>query len=97
MLISYCIANSLSDHMRNDIGWFAKTDLSKYKGQYIAIVNKKVVASGINAKTVWKAAERKYPNKKSTIAKILNNETFVLNIGFGVAINGRISLQKRKL
>jgi hypothetical protein len=83
--------------MNKDTEWFAKKDLSEYKGKYVAILNKKVVASGTNAKKVWEEAKKKYPGKKSIIAKIPEDETFVLSIGFGVVVNGRISLQKRKV
>ncbi len=83
--------------MNKDTEWFSKTDLSEYKGKYIAIVDKKVIASGANARIVWEEAKKKYPTKKSTIAKIPEDETFVLFISVGVVINGRVSLQKRKI
>lgn len=49
--------------------FYIKTDLSKYKGKYIAIVEDKVVASGENAREVWEEAKRK-TGKVPTLAKI---------------------------
>ena len=35
--------------MAVDVKWFSKSDFSKYKDKYVAIVDRKVVASGKNA------------------------------------------------
>ena len=83
--------------MKKDLEWFAKADLTKYSGRYVVIVNKKVVASGANAKKVWEEAKKKYPKKVSYLAKIPQDETFVLSFGFGMKVNGGISLQKRRV
>lgn len=56
--------------------FFVKTDFSKYKGQYIAIVEDKVVASGANAKKVWEEAKKK-TGKTPTIAKIPKEEALI--------------------
>lgn len=61
--------------MRRDIEWFSRADLSKYKGKYVAILDKKVIAHGNNAKKVWEEAKKKYPKKKSYLAKIPSDET----------------------
>jgi len=53
-------------------------DLSKYRGKYVAIINKKVVASGADAKEVWAEVKRKYPSKMPELAKISKEETLVL-------------------
>lgn len=79
--ISYLALISIhSGLMKKDIEWFAKADLSKYKGRYVAILDKKVIASGTNAKKVWEEARKKYPDRKSAIAKIPEDETFVLSV-----------------
>ena len=56
---------------------FLKTDLSKYKGKYIAIVDNKIVASGDNANKVWKMAKKK-TDKIPTLAKIPREEALIL-------------------
>lgn len=83
--------------MSSDIEWYAKADLSKYKGKYVAISDKKVVASGTNAKKVLEEAKRKYPKKTTYMAKVPEDETFVLSVRLGVVFNGRVSVQKRKV
>lgn len=60
-----------------EFDFFVKSDLSKYKGQYIAIVDDKVVSSGENAKKVWEEAKKK-TGKIPTIAKIPKEETLIL-------------------
>ena len=63
--------------MKKNLEWFAKADLTKYSGRYVVIVNKKVVASGTNAKKVFEEAKRKRFRGKSVLAKISGDETFV--------------------
>lgn len=60
-----------------ELEFFVKTDLSKYKGLYVAIVEDKVVASGENAKLVWEEAKKK-TGKAPTIAKIPKEEILIL-------------------
>ena len=59
--------------------WYVKTDLSRYKGRYVAIVDNEVVASGINAKKIIEEVKRKRPNKKPLIAKVPGEETLIQN------------------
>ncbi|MBI5636124.1 succinyl-CoA synthetase subunit alpha [Candidatus Micrarchaeota archaeon] len=55
--------------------FFVKTDLTQYKGLYIAIVKDNVVASGENAKAVWEKAKKL--GATPTIAKIPREEALV--------------------
>ncbi len=59
--------------------FYVKTDLSKYKGKYIAIVEDKVVSSGENAREVWEEAKRK-TGKIPTLAKIPKEEALILRL-----------------
>ena len=65
-------------HSRN-FEFFVKTDLNRYGGKYIAIVDESVVASGQNAKEVWEEA-RKKTGKNPTLAKIPREETLILQV-----------------
>lgn len=47
-----------------EFDFFVRTDLSKYKGLYIAIVEDKVVASSDNAKVVWEEAKKSIQIKR---------------------------------
>lgn len=58
--------------------FYVKTDLSKYSGKYVAIVDDKVVASGENAKEVLELALKRFPNKKPLLAKIPTQDTLIL-------------------
>lgn len=66
--------------------YFLKADLSRYKGQYVALLGKKVVASGVNAKQVWQKARKKFPAQLPTLAKLPKEEVFSLRfLSFGYA------------
>ena len=55
-------------------------DFTKYKGEYVAIVDKKIVASGKNAKDVLDDAKKKYPEKEIVLRKVPEEETLILVI-----------------
>lgn len=63
--------------VNQEFEYFIKADLRKYKGQYVAIVENKVVASGDNAKKVWEEAQKK-TGKIPTLAKIPKEEALIL-------------------
>lgn len=59
-------------------GRFAAVDFSKYRGRYVAIVRRRVVASGHDAQKVWQEAKRKHPNARPELLKVSKGETLVL-------------------
>lgn len=61
-----------------EFDFFISAPLTKYKGKYVALVGRKIVASGPSAKEVWQNARKKYPQKLPTIAKIPKEEVLVL-------------------
>jgi Family of unknown function (DUF5678) len=63
-----------------EFNFFIRADLSRFAGQYIAIVGEKVVASGPNAQKVWKQAKRRFPSSTPTIGKLPRAETLVLRL-----------------
>ncbi|MEM2192218.1 MAG: DUF5678 domain-containing protein [Candidatus Hadarchaeales archaeon] len=65
--------------MRRESG----VNLTKYRGKYVAIVSKKVVASGENAKLVLDRARAKYPRREIVLRKIPEEETLILVAGCG--------------
>ena len=65
----------------NDYEWYVKADLSNYKGKYVVIIDKKVVASGDNAKMVLDFVDAKYPNKRRLLAKVPRDEILILVMG----------------
>lgn len=66
-------------NLRQDYEWFLKANLSRYKGKYIAFANKKILASGENAKEVYQTALKKVaPKTKPTLAKVPAEDVLVL-------------------
>lgn len=60
--------------------FFLKSPLKRYKGKYVAILGKKIIASGESAKEVWEKARKKYHGKLPTIAKLPKEETLILRV-----------------
>ena len=60
--------------------FFAAIDFSRYKGRYVAVVGRRVVASGKNAKQVWLDAKMKHPTARPELHKVPKGETLVLII-----------------
>jgi len=58
--------------------FYVATDLSQYAGQWVAIVDEEVVASGDNARAVLDEARRKFPDCLPALAKIPREELLVL-------------------
>ena len=50
--------------------WFLKKNLSEFSGKWLAIVDKKVVASGNDVNKLIQEVKKDYPNKKPLITKI---------------------------
>lgn len=73
----------MAERRRNNVSskefdFFVRADLSRFAGQYVAIVGEEVVASGSNAQTVWRQAKRRYPSSTPTLGKLPRAETLVL-------------------
>ncbi len=58
--------------------FYINADLSEYAGKWIAIVDGKVVASGDRADEVMEKAEKMYPDKEITLAKVPTDDILVL-------------------
>ncbi|MBO3832602.1 MAG: succinyl-CoA synthetase subunit alpha [Candidatus Brockarchaeota archaeon] len=66
--------------MSEELDYFASfpEELRSLRGKHVALIGKKVVASGDNAIEVyWKAKER-FPDKKPVLAYVPREETLVL-------------------
>ncbi len=63
------------DH--EDYEWYLKEDLSNYAGQWVAILDKKVVASGRNIGRLLEEFKKTHPGKTPMITKI-NNKLSIL-------------------
>jgi len=52
--------------------------MSRYEGQYVAIVGKSVVAHGKDGNRVYEIAQKKFPNHRVLIAQVPMKEAMVL-------------------
>ncbi len=50
--------------------WFLKQDFSEFAGNWVAIVDKKVVASGKNVEKIIKKVKIDYPRKRPFITRV---------------------------
>ncbi len=74
------VARQRKSGLSAEFEFFIRGDLSRFAGQYIAIVGQRVVASGPNARVVWRKAKRRFPSSTPTIGKLPHAETLVLSI-----------------
>lgn len=58
--------------------YFVRTDTSSYKGEWVAICGKRVVAHGKDAESVYKQAKRKNPRGAISLAKVPDKAVLVL-------------------
>lgn len=61
---------------RLNYSWYVKTDLRKYAGKWVAIANRKIVASGDDAEKVYKKAKKFAKNP--ALAKVPKKDTLIL-------------------
>ena len=55
-----------------DYEWYIEQNLSRYDGEWIAIMDKHIIAHDKNVKKVLDFSKQKYPNKRPIITKINN-------------------------
>ena len=58
--------------------WYIRANTRMYAGKWIGIVDQKIVASGDDAEKVYRAAKRRFPAKKPSIAKVPSKDILVL-------------------
>lgn len=64
--------------MDKSYSFFLKADLSKYIGEWIAIVDNAIVAHGNDVKKIYEEAKAKYPKKRPLITRVPEKETMIL-------------------
>lgn len=58
--------------------YFVRMDTSRYKGEWVAIAGKKVVAHGKDAEKVYKEAKKRYKAGDISLAKAPNEQMLIL-------------------
>ena len=66
--------------MREELKWFAlfPKEMEQFRGKHVAMIGRKVVASGDSAKEVFEKAKKEYPDKMPVLAFIPRKEALVL-------------------
>lgn len=64
--------------MSTNYDYFIQLDTSAYKGEWVAIANKKVVSHGQDAQVVYNRAKKKYHPTKISLAKVPDEQILVL-------------------
>lgn len=60
--------------------FYINADTSGYKGQWIAIAKKKIIAHGKDAEQVYKKANKKFKNEEISLAKVPEEQTLILRL-----------------
>ncbi len=62
----------------DNFAYYLKTDLTAYLGEWVAVVDEKIVAHGENAKDVYFEAKRKFPTKTPLLSCISSGAAMIL-------------------
>jgi len=54
----------------SDYEWSLKQDFSKFTGEWLAIIDKKIVATNKKLQTVLNLVDKKHPNKEPFLIKV---------------------------
>jgi len=57
--------------------FYLGTNVNKYIGEWVAIVDKKIVAHGKNVKEVMKEARLEFPKKRVLLVRVPDKETMI--------------------
>lgn len=60
--------------------FYIQADTSAYKGEWIAITGKKILAHGKDAEVVYKKAVQKCKGKEISLAKVPDEQTLILKL-----------------
>lgn len=64
--------------MRQEYEYFMRCNPRDYIGNWIAIVDDEIVASGKDIKKIHEKVKREYPQKKPLFTRIPDKETMIL-------------------
>ncbi len=64
--------------MSRNYEWYVNANLEKEAGNWIVIVDEKIVASGKDLKQLLDQTDRKFEGKESLIAKVPTKDTLIL-------------------
>ncbi len=65
-----------------DYEFFIKADVSKYADEWVAIVDRKIVAHDKSAKKTYDEAKKKYPKKSPLITRVPGKSAMIFMLSF---------------
>lgn len=60
--------------------FYIHANTAPYKGEWIAIARKKIIAHGKDAEKVYNRANRKFKNEEISLAKVPEEQTLILKL-----------------
>ena len=60
--------------------FYIHANTAPYKGEWIAIAKKKIIAHGKDAEKVYKQANKKFKNEEISLAKVPEEQTLILQL-----------------
>jgi hypothetical protein len=67
-------------HTSVNYNFYIKADTSAYKGEWIAIAKKKIIAHGNDAEKVYQQATKKFKSEEISLAKVPEEQTLILKL-----------------
>lgn len=64
--------------IKENFDFFISEDMHSFSGKWVAIINKKVVASGENLKEMLKEVNEKYPKQEPLIVRAPTEKLLIL-------------------
>ncbi len=58
--------------------WFRTADLRRYRGNYVALAERQVAASGKDPRKVLAAARKRFPKSEIALWKVMKDDCLVL-------------------
>lgn len=69
--------NDMGAAVDKNTEWFVQADLSPYEGEYVAIARQQVVAHGKEPGQVYEEAEKRFPDEKVILWKVMKHGYYV--------------------
>ncbi|MBI4895799.1 MAG: hypothetical protein HY831_04880 [Candidatus Aenigmarchaeota archaeon] len=63
---------------KKNVDFFMNTNLNKYVGEWISIVDEKIITHGKDVKKVYNDTKLLYPKKKALVTMIPDKKTMIL-------------------
>ncbi len=63
---------------KKNVDFFMKTDLDQYVGEWVSIVDEKIVSHGKDVKKVYNETKQLYPKKKALVTMVPDKKTMIL-------------------